>query len=79
MAVSYDKMNKALDKLLDQSPDFDEELVKYVDSCTINKPDGFDMYSWAYWGMRHSYDSVCAAFAGIYGKYRTFRQLQETT
>lgn len=79
MAVKYNKMNKALDTLISQAPNFDPEVLDYVDSCTINRDTGFDMYSWSYWGMCHSYESVCAAFAGIYGKYRRFRALQEST
>lgn len=77
MTVKYAEMDKALTKLINQAPDFDPEVLNYVDSCTINRKDGFDFYSWSYWGMPHRYDSVCAAFAGIYGKYRRFRSLQE--
>lgn len=53
-----------------------EQSIRYIDDCTINRKYGFDMLSKDYFGGKGDF-SVCAAYYPTYQKYLDYRSKQQ--
>jgi hypothetical protein len=75
LPVDLYTMERNLTELIASAPDFNPQLMAWVDDKTINRG-SFDFYSWSYWGKTsNGRDSISALVTGTYNKFQRFTEL----